>query len=105
MASGVALEVKIIFAIRRAIDASDQSALGDLTLKRCCVIAISFWAEAGAREASGASIKLPEELWQAAAIEQQKREIENPFVDTLDMVFARGSATHRRRLGGRTDAR
>jgi hypothetical protein len=42
-----------------------------------------LWAEAAAREASGVSIRLPEELHPAAAKEQQKRELENPFVATL----------------------
>jgi hypothetical protein len=43
-----------------------------------------LWAEAAAREASEASIRLPEELWPAAAVEQQKRLHENPFVSVLD---------------------
>jgi Virulence-associated protein E len=43
-----------------------------------------LWAEAAAREAGGASIRLPEELWSAAASEQQKREVENPFVSVLE---------------------
>ena len=46
-----------------------------------------LWAEAAAREASGASIRLPEELWLAAAEQQQGREIENPFIATLDNVL------------------
>jgi hypothetical protein len=46
-----------------------------------------LWAEAAAREAIGASIRLPEELWQAAASEQQQREIENPFVPVLDITL------------------
>jgi Virulence-associated protein E/Bifunctional DNA primase/polymerase, N-terminal len=46
-----------------------------------------LWAEAAAREASGVSIRLPEELWPVAAKERQKREIENPFVATLDSVL------------------
>jgi hypothetical protein len=43
-----------------------------------------MWAEAAIREADGANIRLPEELWPAAAEEQQKRELENPFFSTLD---------------------
>jgi hypothetical protein len=46
-----------------------------------------LWAEAAVREASGASIRLPEALWLAAAAEQQKRQIENPFVSILDQVL------------------
>src|SRR5262245_22189652 len=42
-----------------------------------------LWAEAAACEASGASIRLAEELWQAAAAEQQERVADNPFVETL----------------------
>ncbi|SRR6266566_3900536 len=40
-------------------------------------------AEAAAREAAGASIRLPEELWAAAAEQQQERSIEEPWVATL----------------------
>jgi hypothetical protein len=46
-----------------------------------------LWAEAAAREASGASIRLPEALWPAAATEQAERMIENPFVSVLDHVL------------------
>ena len=46
-----------------------------------------LWAEAAAREASGASIRLPEELWAAAAAEQQERVVENPFVSVLDRAL------------------
>jgi hypothetical protein len=46
-----------------------------------------LWAEAAAREASGASIRLPEELWEAAAAEQQERVVDNPFLSVLDIVL------------------
>jgi len=46
-----------------------------------------LWAEAAAREASGASIRLPEWLWPAAAAEQRERIVENPFVSILDSVL------------------
>ncbi len=46
-----------------------------------------LWAEAAAREADGASIRLPERLWAAAAAEQQERMIENPFKSVLDQVL------------------
>ena len=39
-----------------------------------------LWAEAAYREATGASIRLPEELWPAAALEQDERVTENPFI-------------------------
>ena len=40
-------------------------------------------AEAAAREATAASIRLPEELWADAAEQQQDRTIEEPWVATL----------------------
>jgi hypothetical protein len=46
-----------------------------------------LWAEAAAREASGASIRLPERLWPMAAAEQQRRVVENPFVSTLERAL------------------
>lgn len=46
-----------------------------------------LWAEAAAREARGDSIRLPRELWPAAAAEQQQRVIDNPFVSVLDEVL------------------
>jgi predicted P-loop ATPase len=46
-----------------------------------------LWAETAEREASGASIRLPERLWAAAAREQQERVIENPFVSVLDTLL------------------
>jgi predicted P-loop ATPase len=55
-----------------------------VALKRDCD---QLWAEAAAREASGASIRLPQELWAAAAAEQQARMVINPFVSVLDRVL------------------
>ena len=46
-----------------------------------------LWAEASAREASGASIRLPERLWLMAAAEQRERVVENPFISVLDSVL------------------
>jgi predicted P-loop ATPase len=46
-----------------------------------------LWAEAAAREAGGCSIRLPEELWAAAAAEQQERVVDNPFLSVLDSVL------------------
>jgi hypothetical protein len=42
-----------------------------------------LWAEASVREALGESIILDEKLWPAAAKEQAKREIVNPFFEPL----------------------
>ena len=42
-----------------------------------------LWAEAAQREASGVSVRLPEELWTAAEAEQQERTVENPFLFAL----------------------
>jgi hypothetical protein len=46
-----------------------------------------LWAEAAQRETVGESIRLPEELWPAAAHEQQQRIIENPFASVLDHIL------------------
>jgi hypothetical protein len=43
-----------------------------------------LWAEAAAREASGASIRLAEELWPAAAVEQEERVTHNSFIEVID---------------------
>jgi predicted P-loop ATPase len=42
-----------------------------------------LWAEAAAREASGASIRLHSSLWPVAAQEQRKRLTNDPYVETL----------------------
>jgi hypothetical protein len=42
-----------------------------------------LWAEAAAREATGASIRLESRLWPAAAEEQAQRQTEEPYVDAL----------------------
>lgn len=42
-----------------------------------------LWAEAAAREAAGASIRLDESLWAEAAKEQAKRAVDNPFAEPL----------------------
>jgi predicted P-loop ATPase len=44
-----------------------------------------LWAEAAAREASGASIRLDPRLWPVAAVEQAQRTIVDPFYETLKM--------------------
>jgi hypothetical protein len=46
-----------------------------------------LWAEAAAREAAGASIRLPEALWPAAQREQQARAVNNAFVDVLSVAL------------------
>jgi hypothetical protein len=39
------------------------------------------------REANGASIRLPEQLWPEAAEQQQERMVDNPFVMLLDQTL------------------
>jgi hypothetical protein len=46
-----------------------------------------IWGEAAALEAAGESIRLPQELWLAAAQEQEQRLVEEPFVETLRDVL------------------
>ena len=42
-----------------------------------------LWAEAAAREAAGASIRLDKDLWAAAEAEQDARRVEDPYFETL----------------------
>ena len=42
-----------------------------------------LWAEASAREVKGEAIRLPQHLWLAARREQEAREVDNAFHDTL----------------------
>jgi predicted P-loop ATPase len=42
-----------------------------------------LWAEAATREAAGESIRLSEDLWQAAAIEQEMRRVHDPWEDEI----------------------
>lgn len=46
-----------------------------------------LWAEAAVRDAEGLPIQLDPALWEAAAIEQDARRVEDPFVVTLDTVL------------------
>jgi Virulence-associated protein E len=46
-----------------------------------------LWAEAVAREAAGESIRLDRALWEAAAIEQRARTVEEPYVAIIDGVL------------------
>lgn len=46
-----------------------------------------LWAEAAAMEAAGESIRLDPKLWKAAAIEQQQRTVEEPWIDDLNAVL------------------
>jgi hypothetical protein len=46
-----------------------------------------LWAEAAAREASGESIRLKQELWEKAAIEQQEREVIEPWEELIGGVI------------------
>src|SRR5690606_30468448 len=45
------------------------------------------WAEASVREAAGASMRLREVLWPAAAAERRDRTIDNPFIEALAQAF------------------
>ena len=46
-----------------------------------------LWAEAAAREAAGASIRLDPSLWDAAAAEQRERTVDDPWHELLAEVF------------------
>jgi hypothetical protein len=46
-----------------------------------------LWAEACAREAKGESIRLPEELWGDAAVEQEKRQTVDPWEPILHKLL------------------
>jgi predicted P-loop ATPase len=46
-----------------------------------------LWAEAAAREAAGASIRLDPDLYGAASEEQARRRVEDPFVETLGAML------------------
>ena len=58
-------------------------------LKRLASERDQLWAEASHIEKSGASIRLPEELWPAAAEEQEKRRTQHPWEDILCNVRGR----------------
>jgi len=45
-----------------------------------------LWAEAAAKETQGASIVLPQELWSAAAQEQEERMVEDGWYDLLSEI-------------------
>lgn len=46
-----------------------------------------LWAEAAVREAAGASIRLPEHLYAAAAIEQAERVVDDPVADQIEALL------------------
>ena len=50
-----------------------------------------LWAEAAVREAQGEEITLPQELWEAAAVEQEERLEDDPWLERLAMVRGRAS--------------
>jgi predicted P-loop ATPase len=54
-----------------------------IDIKAFNLVADQLWAEASLREATGESIVLDEKLWPAAAKQQAKRELMNPFVEPL----------------------
>lgn len=47
-----------------------------------------LWAEAAAREATGESIRLDPQLYEAAREEQEAKRVEDPFLHTLQMELA-----------------
>src|SRR5262249_13516124 len=60
-------------------------------IQRCDVEAIvrdrdQLWAEVAAREATGASIRLDQSLWDAAAQEQTRRTVDDPRVSDIGDV-------------------
>lgn len=61
--------------------------VGDIDLDALARDRDQLWAEAAAREAAGASIRLDRSLWQAAAIEQEGRRLVDPLVPVLAGVF------------------
>ena len=46
-----------------------------------------LWAEAAAREAAGASIRLDRALWEDAAEQQEARRVEDPYVVALGSIL------------------
>ena len=46
-----------------------------------------LWAEAAAREVSGESIRLDPSLWEAAAQEQERRVVDEPFTQVIEEVL------------------
>lgn len=52
-----------------------------------------LWAEAAAREAAGASIRLDPSLWEAAGVEQDARRAGDPWEDVLEPLFTGDGVT------------
>jgi len=46
-----------------------------------------LWAEASAREMAGESIRLDRDLWTHAAVEQQERTIDEPWIEVISAVL------------------
>jgi len=50
-----------------------------------------LWAEAAAREVQGESLLLPQELWDVAAVEQEERVADDPWVDIVRAYLDRST--------------
>lgn len=61
--------------------------VGDIDLAALARDRDQLWAEAAAREAAGASIRLDRSLWRTAALEQEERRTVDPFALELAGLF------------------
>jgi len=57
--------------------------VGTIKLEEFLADRDQLWAEAATREAAGESLILPAELWQTAAVEQESRVSDDPWIDIL----------------------
>jgi predicted P-loop ATPase len=62
-------------------------AVGKIDIEKLKADLDQLWAEAAMLEEKGESIRLDQKLWDSARAEQQKRVIEEPWIDTLAQVL------------------